>query len=213
MYDLNGAGSGSTRPTPSCRFVGIRADARGRYPPAMPLAVRAATVLDARRIAEIHVAGWRAAYRGLMPDAVLDGLSVDEREGMWRRNIAAPASPENRNWVACDGAEIVAMAVTGPSRDDGATPDVAELFALYADPARWGTGAGRLLTSHVVADMGRRGTREVTLWVLAGNARARRFYEIAGFAADGAEKLASFGGVSLTELRYRSGVAVQPRPT
>jgi GNAT superfamily N-acetyltransferase len=148
-----------------------------------------------------------------MPDALLASLSVDERAEKWRQNIGAPKSPENRNWVACDGGEIVAMAVTGPCRDEGAAPDVAELFALYADPARWGTGAGRTLTAHVLADLGRRGASGVTLWVLEGNARARRFYEIAGFAADGADKSATFGGVVLRELRYRSGLASRQRPT
>ena len=115
--------------------------------------------------------------------------------------------------MACDGAAIVAMAVTGPCRDAGAAPDVAELFALYADPARWGTGAGRTLTEHLLADLGGRGASAVTLWVIEGNARARRFYEIAGFSADGAEKLATFGGASLRELRYRCGVASRQRPT
>jgi len=178
----------------------------------MPLAVRAATVDDARRIAEIHVAGWRAAYRGLMPDALLDGLSVDQKTQTWAQNIATPRSPEYRNWVACDGAEIVAMAVTGPCRDADVAPGAGELFALYADPRCWGTGAGRALTSHVLADHAARGVREITLWVLESNARARRFYGVAGFAADGSAKLASFGGVSLSEVRYRSGVAVQSRP-
>ena len=41
--------------------------------------VRASTVSDARRIAYIHVETWRAAYRGQMPDAVLDALDVERR--------------------------------------------------------------------------------------------------------------------------------------
>ena len=43
--------------------------------------------------------------------------------------------------------------------------------------------------------------RPVVLWVLADNARARRFYERAGFAADGSSKiLTGLGGV--LEIRY-----------
>jgi len=42
--------------------------------------IRPATPEDARAIAEVHVASWRYAYRGLLPDDVLDRLSVEERE-------------------------------------------------------------------------------------------------------------------------------------
>jgi hypothetical protein len=52
--------------------------------------LRDATVADARSIAEVVVAAWRWAYRGLMPDAVLDGLSIDEREAMWREGLTDP---------------------------------------------------------------------------------------------------------------------------
>src|SRR6185436_14687493 len=104
----------------------------------MPHCVRAATVDDARAIAEIHVAGWRAAYRGHMPDDFLAALSVEQRTEHHRRGIGTPRSPEHRTWVAESDGRIVAFAITGPSRDEGAAPGVAELFALYADPPKWG---------------------------------------------------------------------------
>ena len=45
----------------------------------MTVRVRAATADDAAGVARVHVDSWRATYKGLMPDAVLDGLSVDNR--------------------------------------------------------------------------------------------------------------------------------------
>jgi GNAT superfamily N-acetyltransferase len=169
----------------------------------MPVTVRPAVVGDARAIAQIHVDGWRAAYRGQMPDAFLDSLSVDRRAEDRRRDLATPRSPEHRTWAAEEGGRLVAFAITGPSRDPRAPSDVAELFAIYVDPARWGTGDGRSLLAHVLADLRGRGRTAVTLWVLDGNARARRFYEAAGFACDGGEKLEPFGGATLREIRYR----------
>ena len=50
----------------------------------MSVTVRGATADDARAIAEVHVASWRWAYRGQVPDRILDELSVDEREAIWR---------------------------------------------------------------------------------------------------------------------------------
>jgi len=169
----------------------------------MAATIRAATLADARAMAQIHVDGWRAAYRGQMPDALLDSLSVEQRTEHRRKDIETPRSPEHRNWVAEDDGRVVAFAITGPSRDAGTSPDVAELFAIYAAPTRWGTGAGRALLGHVLDDLRARRVAAVTLWVLDTNARARRFYEIAGFATDGAEKVEPFGGVRLREVRYR----------
>lgn len=40
------------------------------------------------------------------------------------------------------------------------------------------------------------------LWVLKGNARARRFYERAGFRPDGAEEPFEVEGVAVPEVRY-----------
>jgi len=38
------------------------------------VAVRRATIDDAVDIADVHVATWRATYRGLMPQSLLDGF-------------------------------------------------------------------------------------------------------------------------------------------
>jgi len=34
-------------------------------------------------IAEVHVSSWQAAYRGVLPDDLLDGQSLPEREQSW----------------------------------------------------------------------------------------------------------------------------------
>ena len=51
-------------------------------------------------------------------------------------------------------------------------------------PDQWGTGAGRQLFAHAVADLRERHFEPITLWVLGKNERARRFYEIAGWTLD-----------------------------
>jgi GNAT superfamily N-acetyltransferase len=89
-----------------------------------------------------------------------------------------------------------------PLSSDGEDGRVAELYALYVHPAWWSTGTGRALMERVLARSSRAGYSSITLWVLRDNQRARRFYEKAGFAADGATNvLTGLGGVP--ELRYR----------
>jgi hypothetical protein len=43
----------------------------------------------------------------------------------------------------------------------------------------------------------------VLLWVLDDNTTARRFYERAGYVADGAVQADDYDGVSVSEVRYR----------
>jgi ribosomal protein S18 acetylase RimI-like enzyme len=62
---------------------------------------------------------------------------------------------------------------------------MAELYAIYLDQAVVGRGIGRALLAQALADLRRRGYQSAMLWVLATNARARRFYEAAGWRADG----------------------------
>jgi len=84
-----------------------------------------------------------------------------------------------------EGAGPVGFAVTGPSEDADAGERTAELYAIYLDPERLGTGTGRRLLEHAVEDLRSRGFRTATLWVLETNERARCFYEAAGWAHDG----------------------------
>src|SRR5262249_59084004 len=49
--------------------------------------IRAATPADACAIARVHVQAWQETYRGLVPDAMLDALSVKRNTGMWETII------------------------------------------------------------------------------------------------------------------------------
>ena len=59
------------------------------------------------------------------------------------------------------------------------------------------------LRSDTIAFPGIVGFDETVLWVLPANARARRFYEIAGWACDGTERTMEVQGVVVPEVRYR----------
>jgi ribosomal protein S18 acetylase RimI-like enzyme len=88
-----------------------------------------------------------------------------------------------------------------PLTPAGRAGGVGELYALYVTPAWWSAGVGRALMGSVLSALEDDGYRRVVLWVLADNARARRFYERAGFAADGGTNiLTGLGGV--LEIRY-----------
>jgi ribosomal protein S18 acetylase RimI-like enzyme len=150
----------------------------------MPSAIREAVPEDARAIAEIHVRSWQATYRGLLSDEYLDGLTVEDRVEQHRLSLEEPRAGWT-TWVVDEGAGPVGFAITGPSEDADAGERTAELYAIYLDPERLGTGTGRRLFEHAVGDLRSRGFRAATLWVLETNERARGFYEAAGWAHDG----------------------------
>lgn len=166
--------------------------------------IRIAVEADAAAVAALHVQAWQWAYRSQIPDAYLDALSdrLDQRTTWWREQLSRPPA-EERIWVTSLGERIVGFASTGPSRDPDAAPGIAELGAIYLEPSIVGTGVGRTLMVHAVDDLRARGFQAATLWVLTTNQRARRFYEIAGWYADGAAKTEQRPGFELDEIRYR----------
>lgn len=75
--------------------------------------LRDATQADAHAIANVLVRSWRAAYRGLLPDDVLAGLSIPDRERFWS-DVLAARPPHIRTVVATIAGAIVGFAATGP---------------------------------------------------------------------------------------------------
>lgn len=184
--------------------------------------IRAASAADAAQVAGVMRASWLAAYDGIIEPALLNRATAPDggeriRQSFWtrpwQRMLAAiggqPAEPG-----AAPGDAIVGYATYGPELDvldrpwpypptaAGSAGEVAELYALYVDPGWWSTGTGRALMTQVLGAVLDAGYAAITLWVLEANARARRFYQRAGFAADGARHLLpDLGGI--TEIRYR----------
>jgi GNAT superfamily N-acetyltransferase len=169
----------------------------------MPAAalIRAARPEDARPVAEVHVASWRHTYRGLLPDEYLDRLSVDDREAMWL-GAFADADAKSGAVVAEAGGRIVGFASFGPSRDEDVPDGTGEVPAIYVEPAALGIGVGRELFEAVTLALRESGFTRATLWVLEANASARRFYEKAGWAWDGAVSTHMFDCANEPVVRY-----------
>ncbi|MFN8074733.1 MAG: GNAT family N-acetyltransferase [Kineosporiaceae bacterium] len=161
--------------------------------------IRPAALEDAPRIAAVHVRSWREAYRGLLPQDLLDGLDEAQRAVAWSSALTNP-DPRVQAFVAEDGGEVVGFVHVRPSRDaEGGT---GEITCLYVRQAAWGRGAGRALMDAAVASMRGSGFAAATLWVLAANDRARRFYAAAGWTPDGTQRVEDRGGRDVLELRY-----------
>jgi RimJ/RimL family protein N-acetyltransferase len=161
--------------------------------------VRPATPTDVEGIARVHTASFRRAYRGLVPDSYLDALRWEDRLPQWTRVMSEGSTVV----VAADDGTVVGVAAVGPARDEDlqGSGDY-ELYAIYVVPRLWGTGLGSRLLEAALATVPA-SAPVVTLWVLAGNERGRRFYQRHGFVTDGTVKTADIGGAALEEVRYR----------
>jgi ribosomal protein S18 acetylase RimI-like enzyme len=169
---------------------------------------RRATANDAAAIATLRVDSWRTTYRGVMPDAYLDGMRAEESAEMWLQVLNADL-PTIAVFVAEAGTELVGFAagmLLMPEKFDLN----AELTAIYLKPIAQRGGVGRRLLSMIASALQLQGATGLLVWVIAGNQAARQFYEQMGaellieqpFTWDGLDLMETgYGWRDLTALR------------
>lgn len=169
--------------------------------------IRLATLADAAAIARVHVATWRTTYRGLLPDDFLASLSVTHYTERWRRTLAERSS---RVFVVDDPGGVAGFASGGRERA-GEAGFTGELYAIYVLAEAQGRGHGRELVRAVAGALKEMGAPDMLVWVLGGNADARRFYERLGGVYIRSQPLTidkttvdevSYGWRSLDDIRY-----------
>ena len=169
------------------------------------MTVRDAVLADAPAIATIHVECWRHAYRGIVPQALLDSLDVARREAQWARVLGEPGEAPERGatLVSEDHADdVTGFAQTGVPQDGSGDGETGELYAIYLHPAAIGTGVGRALLAAATDRLRASGFTRARLDVLPGNDRAIRVYEAAGWRASGEPWDVQHGEHVLPHQRY-----------
>jgi ribosomal protein S18 acetylase RimI-like enzyme len=178
------------------RFPCVGALTRSAYSPSV-VTIRRATVQDAPALDRLNVRLLRAAYGGQLPGERLE--RPGEQAAGWERGLRRDRA-QDPVLVAEQAGLVVGFAVVGPAQDpEGA----GELCAITVDPDHWGTGAGSALLAAAQTELARLDYAEAVLWVLPGNARARQFYELAGWTTDGTQRTSEVRGVVVPEVRYR----------
>jgi ribosomal protein S18 acetylase RimI-like enzyme len=176
--------------------------------------IRVARVADVPQIAVVHVRSWQGAYRGLLPQAYLDGLHPAQRAGQWGRLLAAMNDGRSGVLVADEGGDLLGFVAYSASRDDDADAGrVGEIDAIYLRPSAWGQGIGRRLMGAGLARLAAAKFEQATLWVLDSNVRARRFYEAGGWVADGTGKVDESHGFPIAEMRYQRPLPLSATPS
>jgi RimJ/RimL family protein N-acetyltransferase len=157
------------------------------------IALRPARDGDLDPIGRLHHRSRITAYSGFLPAPALAFGSPDSLAEWWAERWTWERH-DHRMTVAADGPRIVGFSYLGPD----ASPGVMILHAIHADPEYVGHGVGKRLMMDALPHLGDR----AVLWVLAGNDRARRFYEKGGWRFDGSTRVEHWGGVPVEQLRY-----------
>ena len=163
--------------------------------------VRSAREADAPGLARVQVASWRAAFGGLVPDAVIAELTaeaaVERFAERWRQAISAPPTSRHRVHVAVEqpgSPEILGFAAAGPATDEDLWPGTdGELYELHVLPAVAAEGHDQRLLNAVADTFAEDGFSTGYTWALSGDATRIGFLEAAGWAPDGSRSNLDMG--------------------
>jgi ribosomal protein S18 acetylase RimI-like enzyme len=171
----------------------------------MAYTIRPAGLADAEAIAQVHKLSWQTSYRGILPDSVLDTISLDQRTVMRRKILAVETG---MNWVAVhdSSGEIAGFCDAGRSREPGALPEQGELYAIYVLEAHKRSGCGRRLVQTAMQALYRASYTSMSVHVLRDNVAARRFYEKTGGQLTG-DAVCTIDGQSYAEVSYLYALA------
>jgi ribosomal protein S18 acetylase RimI-like enzyme len=162
--------------------------------------IRTATTADLSAIAEIHTSSWRAAYRGILADAFLDGDLLEDRNRRWS-GIAERMGPRDHLLIATDGNGAVGF-IAGWTSDTLGCEDGYGLYIdnLHVRPELRGNQHGEHLFRTLARNASANAKTSAYLWLLDGNAPAHRFYRRLG-GSDGEHRLVELGGRTVGETR------------
>lgn len=143
----------------------------------MSFIIRQAVNEDAVPIAQVHIASWRGAYKGIVDQGYLDnGLDLQASVDNWKLRLKVNAK---HIFVALDKGTIIGFAALGQSRNE-TLPNHAELYSIYLRPDYFKQGAGKALLNAAFNDAIDFGFTHMFVSVLKDSLQGRRFYERTG---------------------------------
>lgn len=141
--------------------------------------------------AYVHWKSWQEAYAGLLPQDFLQNTYTLEQCQDW-----AVRYPQNI-LVALVDDRVVGFVCYGASSQSDLS-QAGEIYALYVLADFYGQKIGYKLMQAALEKL--QSYKQISLWVLEGNARAIAFYEKVGFRFDGVKKTVNLGA-ERTEYR------------
>jgi GNAT superfamily N-acetyltransferase len=179
------------------------------------VSVRPAVPGDELVIAAIQLAAWRDAHQDVLGESALAGLDGAAFAERWAAAITTPPARGYRVLVACEGADVVGFAASGPLPPPESSPLDApggELLALEVAPRSQRAGHGSRLLAAAVDLLREDGADHVQTWVLDGDSARAQFLAAAGLGPDDAVRTLVSGAMpdgserTVTEHRWSASL-------
>ncbi len=158
--------------------------------------VREAVVEDAEAIARVHLASWKTTYPGIIPQAYIDGLRVENGVARWQIELSGKKATV---FVAEDQRGVFGFIAGGAILHpvDGYQ---GELGAIYLLASHQRTGAGAALVRRLAGELRQQGFGNMAVWVLQENPACGFYERIGGVPV--AEQTIEIGGKALPEVAF-----------
>ena len=154
--------------------------------------IREAFQSDCDGIGKVYFESWKIAYQNLLPQTYLDSLTVE--------NCTPDKVSENDIvLVGHDNVLGVCHISQARSRDKKVW---GEIVAIYLLPEIWRNGAGSELLQYSLGKLKKNRFKNICLWVLKDNIKARKFYEKNGFQLSRNERDVEIAGCEVREVEY-----------
>lgn len=158
------------------------------------LIIRPLTKDDVAGAAEIKVNGWKTAYKGIIDDSVLNGLSYENYKIMFENFVG----DETFLVAVLDGKVVGYCRYSNESSSSLSYVDC-ELVAIYVHPNFKGKGIGTKMFNYVINLFNNQNKDNMILWCLEDNIDSLRFYENMGGEIQDT-KVAQIGDKNYKEL-------------
>lgn len=149
---------------------------------------------DRMQISKIYEESWKYAYHGIIPQAYLESIP----KGQW---VTKLDDSDKKTLICTDNGNIVGTSSFCSSRFRQFA-HWGEIISIYLLPGYMGKGYGKKLLESAISELRELGYKDVFLWVLEENTRARYFYEKFGFIQTENVLDDILGGKKLREIRY-----------
>jgi GNAT superfamily N-acetyltransferase len=172
------------------------------------ISLRKARAADAIAIGAVHVAAWRSAYPGILPDAYLTRLSVSRQAAYYDAAIrggtgVTVATASGVDVPAGSGPRIIGFTTAGRARQHelgGHRLAEGEVETLYVLDDWRERGIGRRLMRAAAGHLIDIGCRSAFVWVLRDNP-SRWFYQHLG-GRPVAEQMIQFAGQKIVQTAF-----------
>jgi len=165
----------------------------------MGISIRYAEMDDSDSMALIYSQSYRSAFRGIIPDNILeDVFSFEKRRDGLRTELSEGSSV---NVVMYKENKPVGMLTYGKSKDEDLENSVIEILRIYILPSCWGQNLGAELMNWAIDELKHKGYSKISLWVIEDNKRAIKLYKRIGFVPDGMSRIINVGN-GIKDLRY-----------